>query len=249
MRIRIRAGDSFNNFSSYVSSSDFTLDTGAPVGLSSLAKFSSTTSTVTLTWGSGVTDNNFNHYELWYGSVENDVINTTGTALRWAITDDATLASILTNSTVIFGVSIVDDFYVKIFAVDNYNNISTTAQINVFTPTPATSEPTTAPAATTGGGGGGGGTPVAPLIKLSKPILTPLNSPTNNTQVIIRGVAAPRTRVDLYDNGIFVTRFNSVSGNDGVFSQPFTFNPGVHSFVVLTVDFDNNTSDLLNLLI
>lgn len=239
MRVRIKAKDSFINDSAFISSSDFSLDTGAPLGLSSLAKFSSTTSTVTLTWSSGVTDANFNHYELWYGSVESDVVNTTGTALRWTVTEDSNLSNILTNSTVITGVNIVDNFYVKIFAADNYNNISTTAQINVFssTPTPTPSPTTTVTPAT-----GGGGISPAP-VKLAKPILTPLESPTNNTRATIKGIAVPRSRIDLYDNDIFVARLNSVSDNDGVFSQIFSFNPGLHSFVVKAVDFYNNTSD------
>ncbi|MCX6778671.1 MAG: Ig-like domain-containing protein, partial [Candidatus Magasanikbacteria bacterium] len=241
MRVRIRGKDSFNNQGSYFSSTDFALDTGAPVGLASLSKFSSTTSTVTLTWANGVTDANFDHYELWYGSVENDVVNATGTASRWSTSNDANLSNILTNTTVITGLNVTDNFYVKIFAVDNYNNISTTAHINIFSAAP-TPEPAPTPVIIPATGGGGAPAPIVP-IKLSKPILTPLESPTRSTQVVIRGVAPSRSRIDLYDNGIFVARLISVSSNDGIFSQPFTFNTGNHSLVVVAVDFNNNSSD------
>lgn len=249
MRFRIRAVDSFTNAGSYLSSSDFALDTGAPVGLASLTKFFSTTSTVTLTWATGVSDANFNHYELWYGANENDVINATGTALQWSVAEDSDLSNILTNSTVITGLNVTDNFYVKIFAVDDYNNISTTGHINIFeAPTP---EPTPEPTPTPAPAGGGGFVPPA-VVFLAKPILTPLATPTNNTQVEIRGVASPNTRIDLYDNGIFVSRLNSTADNSGVFAQVFTFNPGDHSFVVIAVDFNNNSSspsDPVNLII
>ncbi|EKD43149.1 MAG: hypothetical protein ACD_72C00432G0001, partial [uncultured bacterium] len=130
------------------------------------------------------------------------------------------------------------DYFVKIFASDDYGHEVTIPAIQVFqtsivpTPTPTT-------VVITGGGGGF----VAPIItRLSRPILSPIVSPTIQTKVTISGLADPRTRVDLYDNGTLVTRLNSATDNNGIFSEDITFALGSHELTVRAVDFANNIS-------
>src|SRR3989339_182028 len=236
MRVRLHATDSFGNLSSNFSSSDFVLDTKAPVGLITISKFTSATSSVTLNWSAGVTDANFDHYEIWHGANENDVNNRSGSALNWNVTNDSALSNVLTISTVITGISTDVDYFVKIFAIDSYGHESTINRLQVFQTAVA---PTQTPISITGGGGGF----VAPIIaRLSRPILNPVTSPTTQTKITISGLTDPRTRVDLYDKGTLVERFSSVADNNGEFSQSFTFTQGTHSLVVRAVDFNNNVS-------
>jgi len=237
MRYRIRGIDSFGNTSSYFESGNFSVDTGVPLGLTSLSKFSETATTVTLDWQS-VTDAHFNHFELWHGANESDVTNRTSTANIWTVANDANLTNSLTISTVITGLSVSADYYVKIFAVDDYGNALTVAALNIYTPpvvTPVT--PTTAVSTAVGA--------VAipqPVTPPGKPILTPLATPSRITRVVISGLAEPRSRVDLYDNGNFVARFNSVADVGGRFSQAFNLSVGTHILTVRAVNFSDLSS-------
>jgi hypothetical protein len=133
MRVRLQGTDSLGIVSPWYESSDFSLDTAAPLGLLYLSKFASTASSVTLNWSSGVADANFHHYELWHGSNQADVINRTGTAQKWSVNNDAALSSETSNSTVITGISLTDNYYVKIWAIDDYTNEATIAELNVYT--------------------------------------------------------------------------------------------------------------------
>jgi len=248
MRFRVRGTDNYNNTSIYYESTDFSVDTAGPLGLTALTKFSSTDTTVTMNWQSS-TDAHFNYYELWHGAIENDVTGRTGTATKWSTTDDTALNNPLTISTVITALNITGDYFVKIWAVDDYGNEVTVADVNVYVaPTPVVT-PTVTPST---GGGGGGGAPAVSLIPPNKPVLTPLITPTKNTRITISGLADPRSRVDLYDNNNLVGRLVSVADNNGRFSQDFTFNAGAHVLTVKAVDFSNNTSipsDPVNLFI
>lgn len=235
MRVRLSGVDIFGNSSIYYESGDFILDTGAPLGLSNLSKFSNTETTLTLNWTPAV-DANFDHYELWYGAVESDVNNRAlATAKKWSVANDANLSNALAVSTVITGVTFNDNYYVKIWAIDEYGSEATISNpLNVYT------LPTPTPVATTAGGGGGAVTVDA--IAPNRPVLSPLSSPTRSTSIVISGLAEPRARIDLYDNGVLVERLRSVADANGNFSQRFTFAAGNHVLTVRAVDFSDNVS-------
>jgi len=235
MRVRIRAVDSFANASGNFSSADFAVDTKAPAGLANLTKFSATDTTVTMNWNVA-SDTSFDHYELWYGPNEGDVqTRSIGTATKWDATDDPALATINTISTVITGITLTSNLYVKIWAIDDFGNESTVADINVFE-TPAVVVETVP------SGGGGGAVTEIRTTPITKPILSPLSSPTRSTSANISGLAEPRTRIDLYDNGVLVGRLLSVTDNLGQFSQNFNFAVGNHVLTVRAIDFADNVS-------
>ncbi|MBU1151695.1 S-layer homology domain-containing protein [Patescibacteria group bacterium] len=130
LRVRIRATDNFQNAGPNTSSLNFPLDTAGPSGLANFAWASDTSNSATLTWDSGVGDANFNHYELWWGTVQNDVENRQGTANEWDDSpNDAALASISTTTTTIDGLSEGQTYYVKIWAIDDYLNESSVAAV------------------------------------------------------------------------------------------------------------------------
>ena len=236
MRVRLHASDTFGNLSSNFSSSDFVLDTKAPAGLTTINKFTSATSSVTLNW-SAVTDTNFNHFEIWHGTNQNDVNGRVGSAVKWSTTNDSSLSNVLTISTVITGIPTNVDYFVKIFAVDDYGHEVTIPSIQVFQ-TAVVPVVTPAPVVIAGGSGF-----TAPIIaRLSRPILNPIISPTTQTKVTISGLADPRTKVDLYDNGILIGQLSSVTNNNGEFNQSFIFAQGSHSLTVRAIDFSNNIS-------
>lgn len=239
IRVHVKGTDSFNNQGSYLESADFSVDTKAPVGLISLSKFSATTTQVTLNWSSGVSDANFDHYEIWHGSNENDVQNRTGVASKWSVASDSGLSNINTISSIITGLSLTGNYYAKIWAVDSYGNEATVSDINVYEVAPVVIVPTVI-------AGGGGGAPIIDTISPGSPILALLDSPINTSAVVVSGLAEPRARIDLYDNGVLVGRFNSVVDDNGEFRQRFTFGEGVHSLSVKAVDFANNASEFSN---
>ncbi|GEM_PF-6004578 len=126
-QLRVTPNDGTVNGSIQTSAS-FNLDTNPPSGLGSFTVSSYTSEQVHLTWAS-TTDTNFDHYEIWYGTNQNDVQNRQNTAIEWDTTDDADLAIAGTASTTITGLT-PDTYYFKIFAIDSYYNESTVADIN-----------------------------------------------------------------------------------------------------------------------
>ncbi len=330
MRIRLSGLDSFGVLSAYYESADFSVDTAGPIGLSALSKFASTSNSVTMNWSSGILDPHFNHYELWHGTNRADVLNRNASAAKWSVTQDADLATIGTISTVITGLTLTSDYYVKIWAVDDYGNETTVDDVNAYAPptqgtlkvtkvlvndddgtsavsdfvlrvgsTEVTSGETNsflagdytisetslsnysatfsgdcdsaglvtieagrsytctitnndiagAPAPVTPeepapASGGGGGSLPADTIAPAKPVLTELLTPTQETKILISGLAEPRARVDLYDNGTLVGRLESVADTNGQFSQSFDFGLGDHIFTMRAVDFADNVSEL-----
>jgi hypothetical protein len=233
-RVRLQATDSFGN-SSVFESTDFAVDTLAPVGLTSLTKFSSTTTAATLNWAGSVTESNFDHYELWHGTSQTDVDARIGTATKWSTTEDPTLSDVLTSITTITGIPLTNNYFVKIWAVDKYGNEATVVSINLFevpapTPTPVVS--------------GGGGTPAVLFNAslLNVPVLDRLATPTNKTSVNVSGVAVSNAKIILYDNGTFVDYFTALADANGRFGQTFTFTEGQHILTVKAVDSFNNPS-------
>jgi len=105
-------------------------DTTSPVGLTALTSSARTTSSVTLNW-SQVTEANFGHYEIWYGTDTSAV--SARTASEWDADNDATLATISTTSTTIPGLSSSTQYYFKIWAVDTSSNEETVEALSVTT--------------------------------------------------------------------------------------------------------------------
>lgn len=229
MRVRFQGIDSFGNTSSFYESSNFTVDTSAPIGLISLSKFSSTDTTATMNW-QATTDAHFDHYELWHGAVESDVANRTGTANEWDTSNDSNLSNSLTISTVITGITTTSAYFVKIWAIDDFGNEATVAIVNLVAPAAPSPISTSVAAPAIG---------TAP----SKPILTPLATPTKNTQITVSGLADSGTFIDLYDNGNLFARLNSAANSSGRFDQVFTFDPGSHSLTIKSINSSGTASD------
>jgi hypothetical protein len=223
MRVRLRAIDVFNNISAYAVSSNFTLDTKAPANLSNFIKFSSTQTSATFHWTSAV-DVHFSKYEIWYGHSATDVQNRTSTAALWNSTQDPLLTQALTTATVLTGINVQADFFVKIFAFDSYGHITSLPEINIFTIAPPPTPPAqiAPPAAVIL-------PPPAPFgIPPRRPLLSTISSPINETRLVISGLADPRTRIDIYDAGTFVAQLSARTDSEGRFSQIIVFPEGPH---------------------
>lgn len=118
--------DGFNNASAPLAVTEFTIDSTDPAGLAALTAGGNTQTTQTLNW-TAVTEANFGHYEIWYGTNQADVGNRNGSASKWDQGNDASLAVRTTASTQIIGLSQVTTYYYKIWAVDIANNEATAA--------------------------------------------------------------------------------------------------------------------------
>jgi len=110
----------------------FTIDNQNPVGLTALTDGTSTQTSQELMW-SAVTENNFDHYEIWYGENQSDVVNRTGAAIEWDGTDDANLNTIGTTSTTITGLTAGAGYFFKIFAIDSFGNVETVLELSLQT--------------------------------------------------------------------------------------------------------------------
>lgn len=231
LRVQLIGTDDFGNISLAYESADFAVDTASPIGLAGLSKFASTDTSVTLVW-SAATDANFDHYELWYGNNQSDVQTRSGSASSWAVAQDVELSNALTISTVISGITLNSDLYVKIWAVDEFGHEATTGDINVF----EASEPVIIEG--TGGPSGALDT-VAPR----QPVLQPVSTPTNQTVITISGLTSPLAQVDLYDGEVLLSRFGNASDFHGIFSQEFNFAEGVHRLIARAIDSAGNVSE------
>ncbi|RKY40898.1 MAG: hypothetical protein DRP76_00975, partial [Candidatus Omnitrophota bacterium] len=106
-------------------------ETDPPSGLGNFSVSSVTSTSATLSW-SAVTDANFNHYEIWYGTVLADVEARSGTALEWDDSNDINLADAATTTTTITGLDLANNtYYFKIWAIDDYGNEATTDYIEL----------------------------------------------------------------------------------------------------------------------
>ncbi|MFA6132258.1 MAG: Calx-beta domain-containing protein [Patescibacteria group bacterium] len=131
-RIRITPYDG-GEAGSVQGSSDFVMDNADPSGMASLAVTAHPADSLTLTWTAVTSETNFNHYELWYGTNSSDVDGRTGTAAEWDTSDDAALATMTTATTQITSLDDDTTYYVKIWAVDGYNNEVTIASTSETT--------------------------------------------------------------------------------------------------------------------
>ncbi|MFC1586211.1 Ig-like domain-containing protein [Fibrobacterota bacterium] len=109
-------------------SDSFKVDTKPPQDLASFSVTDSTTSTMTLEW-TAASDNNFSHYEIWYGTNQTFVQNRSGAA-EWDDDNYAAMATAATDSTAITGLSRDVLYYFKIWAVDSFWNDTSLADIS-----------------------------------------------------------------------------------------------------------------------
>jgi len=132
---RYLVSDNAGNTATYESSKILKVDYTAPTGLTSLNIVSVGTNYVTLSW-SQVTEENFSHYEIWYGQSQSDVENRTGSAQEWDDSKDPNLAQKTTTSTTITGLSAVTTYFFKIWAQDLAGNEETVSTVSTTTLTP-----------------------------------------------------------------------------------------------------------------
>ncbi|MDO8581465.1 MAG: DUF2341 domain-containing protein [bacterium] len=124
MRLRVQATD--GELTSVLAQSDaFSVDNAVPSSFTSFRATGATDSTVTLTWG-GVTDTNFTHYTIWYGT---DAAAVRGKrASAWDERNDTALASSTAGGTVITGLSSGTVYYFFIEASDRFGNATQVAE-------------------------------------------------------------------------------------------------------------------------
>jgi len=132
IKVRLTANDGTSDGTPSTSSA-FTVDNLEPSGMSSFRKTASTSTTMSLAWTAVSAETNFDHYEIWYGTNSSDVSNRTGTATEWDNTDDSTLATMATTSTIVTGLSAGTTYYLKIWAVDDYGNVGLLDVLPAFT--------------------------------------------------------------------------------------------------------------------
>ncbi|MFQ6070598.1 MAG: right-handed parallel beta-helix repeat-containing protein, partial [Candidatus Aminicenantales bacterium] len=107
-------------------------DNTAPQGLTALKVTGTTAAAVSLSW-SEVEEENFNHYEIWYGKFKSDVEKRSKTALLWHDLEDPRLAEKSTTATTITGLEANQTYYFKIWAVDDSGNEETVPAVSALT--------------------------------------------------------------------------------------------------------------------
>lgn len=132
--IRITPFDGVDQGTPFISAA-FTVDNQNPDLFTGFSGNSSAYNTVDLDWSFADTDidTNFDHFEIWYGLVENDVINRTGTAVEYDNDDDSNLATETTLSAQINGLDENTQYYFKIWAIDSFGNETTIDAVSVTT--------------------------------------------------------------------------------------------------------------------
>ena len=110
-------------------------DATSPTGLTALTTGTTSKNSQVLDW-SAVTEANFDHYEIWFGTNEPDVQNRTGTASQSDQVDDATLLARTTTTTTISGLNSSTTYFYKIFALDTAGNEETIPDIVQQTQSP-----------------------------------------------------------------------------------------------------------------
>lgn len=131
IQFRVTPNDQIEDGSDATSLS-FSVDNLAPTGLTALTDGASTQTTQELIW-TAVTESNFDHYEIWYGENQSDVVNRTGTATEWDDSDDVNLSSITTDTTTITGLSAGAGYFFKVFALDVFGNEETVPELSLQT--------------------------------------------------------------------------------------------------------------------
>ena len=110
--------DEWGHTVTYGTSSVLQIDAAAPTGLDSLNVENTGPDWVELSWQE-VTEANFDHYEIWYGTSSNAVASRTAPATEWSTT------SISVADTTTGGLNASTTYYFKIWAVDHWQREST----------------------------------------------------------------------------------------------------------------------------
>jgi len=245
MRVRLRGIDIGGTASSYYESGDFSLDTAAPLGLLSLTKTASADNSVTLDWPAGISNANFKYYELWHGASQSDVASRGGSAAKWGVADDANLSNIAAASTTITGLNLTGDYFVKIWAIDNYGNEASADSINVYSapvlpPPPAVSI----------GGGGGYVLPPADTAPPDKPIvLSPKDNETiSDANPTLIGAAEPQAIVEITIDNSLTQRVAADADGAWRFTVPasLALADGLHVFAIRQIDASGNAGPSLD---
>ncbi len=123
-KIRVLCTDT-TSLSDTTESANFTIDLVDPTGMSGISVGTIGATTAGLSWNSVSTENHFSHYEIWYGTVQNDVNSRSGTALEWDGDNDASLRTMTTDTTTITALSPLSTYYFKIWSQDSAGNEQT----------------------------------------------------------------------------------------------------------------------------
>ncbi len=102
-------------------SSNFEVDNKDPTGFTNFQASNTTATTITLMWDVA-SDDNFDHYEMWYGTNSTDVVNRGGTAQEWSTAKDSALGNISTITTTITDLTPDTTYYLLGWAVDAFGN-------------------------------------------------------------------------------------------------------------------------------
>jgi len=145
IQLRVTANDNTSD-SPIRTTASFEVDNLDPSALAGFASPLTTDSTANLTWTAILTENNFNHYEIWYGTTLAQATGKTGT--KWDNSNDAGLSALGTNSTTITGLAASTPYFFNIWGIDNFGN-----EVDGG----STTNTTLAGAGGGGGGGSGGG--------------------------------------------------------------------------------------------
>ncbi|MFC1584360.1 DNRLRE domain-containing protein [Fibrobacterota bacterium] len=136
--VRVHCIDDDSNTDTTVSGS-FDIDLVDPSGLAGLTVGATNATDVGLSWTVTSSESHFSHYEIWYGTSQSDVQGRTGTALEWDQDNDASLATMATDTTNITSLIPSSTYYFKIWALDSMGNEDTDTDVN--TTTLATNDP------------------------------------------------------------------------------------------------------------
>lgn len=127
-KVRIIAVDD-TSFTDTTESAQFDVDLVSPTGLGSLVISTIDANSATLTW-TAASDNNFNHYEIWYGTTLPHVQGRGGTANEWDEGNDPNLDTAVTATTTITSLIPSRSYFFKIWAIDEMGNESTLTYVN-----------------------------------------------------------------------------------------------------------------------
>ncbi len=114
------------------------IDNLSPLGLSNLLIEEISSFSVILSW-SRVEESNFSHYELSYGTDLEAVENREESI--WSVEQDSNLSLIETTSTRISGLTSNTSYYVKLWAIDEFKNESSTEVIEFTTSSSQDTQP------------------------------------------------------------------------------------------------------------
>ncbi|MDP3696813.1 MAG: hypothetical protein Q8R55_02150 [Candidatus Taylorbacteria bacterium] len=138
LTVRITAADKYGNVS--VTTTNFDVDTRAPLGLSALAGIESNTGQIIWHW-SPSDDTNFDRYIITYGTdnqsvIDGSVDNPVNVKL-WGPSKDSDLSLAGTDRTVITGLTADTLYYARITAYDDYGHESSSLVASFRTQAPA----------------------------------------------------------------------------------------------------------------